>query len=902
MQILFLIPIFFLLAVHTTDAQTTSIPDTAFEQKLITLGFDSDNTINGQVLTSDIANVSVLSLAGSSTNIGNIRDLTGIEDFTNLWALDCSWNQISSLQISGLNDLEMVHCSYNQLSSLDLMGNSRIREIICSSNQLNSLNVSGLSNLQLLSCSQNNLSSLDISTNTGLIQLYCGINPLQQIDISNNPLLERVECIHGQLTQLDISNNLDLKWLRCENNQLSFLDISNHPQLYQVLAQNNQLDSIKMDNCPLLERLHCSNNQLTELDLSNFPNLNGFTAINNQLTHVNIQNGNNFGLSVFDVTNNPSNLVICVDNIHWIPNHWQKDPAATYSSICRVTLAGLVRLDSNNNCSPDSMEQLMHSQVIKITQGTNISYATTNNNGSYIAGLDTGTYTLELVPPAPYWTPCPLVQSTTTDSTYSIDTVDWTIAPNVECPLLIVDISAPFIRATGGGSAYTINYCNNGTAAANSPYVEVTIDSFLNVLNTSIPIVSQTGHWYRFDLDTIPIGGCGSFTIQVIADTSAIIGQTHCSEVHIYPDSICLSPWNGPILNANGQCLNDTIYFKIKNTGSNMLSANNYSIFEDDVIIDLAPFNLGAGDSIVVVQVAAPGKTYRIQTNQVTGFPAIMGSSMIHATIEACNLQNGGFNTGFVTQYYTGNSSPFIAIDCQQSIAAYDPNDKSAQPEGYGIQHYITNNTPLEYRVRFQNTGNDTAFTIVVVDTLSPFVDPTSLQMGASSHNYTWSLSGANVLTVVFDQILLVDSNANEPLSHGFFSYTIHPLAALANGTVILNQAAIYFDYNFPIWTNTTYHTIGENYVPIILKMEEVWSSDLQLHIYPNPTTGLVYLEKSNIEPISISLIDHLGRTLMTKNVATEQSYIDLKRFSSGIYYIHVKTAKQHKIQKVIKY
>lgn len=575
-------------------------------------------------------------------------------------------------------------------------------------------------------------------------------------------------------------------------------------------------------------------------------------------------------------------------------------------TLCAVTLYGIVKQDSNSNCIPDSIEAAMPGQFIKVTNTTTgyVGYLSTNNSGEYEGRLDLGTYTLELIPPfGPYWNPCQGLQTVTISSSNSIDTVNWVLQSMFDCPLLTVDISAPFIRPTGGGSNYTVHYCNHGTILENNPYVEVTIDSFLNVLGSSIPITSQTGNLFRFDLDTLDPGECGSFHINVIADPAVTPGQTHCSKAHIYPDSICLPSWNGAILNTDGTCLNDTILFEISNTGNAMANNANYTIFEDDVIIHMTPFILSDGSSMMVKQPVTPGKTYRLEVPQETGFPDVLGASIAYTAIEGClPFFLGGFNTGFITQYYTGNTSPFISIDCQPNITSYDPNDKSAQPKGYGSQHYITANTPLEYRVRFQNTGTDTAFNIVIVDTLSSHVDPTSLQMGASNHPYTWALSGTGILTVNFDNILLVDSNTNEPLSHGFFSYTIDQQPNLSHGTVINNQAAIYFDYNPPIFTNTTFHTIGENFIPIVLTMKEAWIEQMQVHIYPNPTSGLIYIDQLQGNDIDIEVFDNLGRSVLQTNTNDKQTALDLNKLTNGIYYVHIRQEQRISTHKVIKH
>jgi len=571
-----------------------------------------------------------------------------------------------------------------------------------------------------------------------------------------------------------------------------------------------------------------------------------------------------------------------------------------------ITLRGLVRLDSNNNCIPDTTEPLIGSQIIKTTNTNTglIEYFSTNQNGLYEADLDTGSYILEYFPINNiYGSSCANVQNITILSTNTVDTVNWVVEVGVPCHFMTVSIGAPFLRRTGGGSYYNVSYCNNGTLAAYNSYIEVDIDSFLNVVSTSIPVTSQIGNTYRFNLDTVDVAECGTFHIYVVVDSTAIIGQTHCSQAHIYPDSFCLPLWNGPILRASNTCQNDTISFKIKNTGSNMLAAENYFIFEDDIIIQMDPFNLNGGDSIEITQPANPGKTYRVQTYQANGFPPQLGSTIVHSEIEGCRpFSNGTFNIGFITQYYTGNSASFIDIDCQPNRASYDPNDKAAQPEGYNAPHYIEANTPLNYRIRFQNTGTDTAFNIVIIDTLSTHVNPASLQMGASSHPYTWSLSGAGILTVSFDDILLVDSNANEPLSHGFFTYNIDQMANLANGNVINNQAAIYFDFNPPIFTNTTFHTIGENFIPIVLDLKEAWIEGMQVHIYPNPTSGLVYIEQLIGKKVQINVLDNLGRVVLQKSANDQQTSVDLNHLPQGIYYIHIQQDKQVSTHKVIKH
>ena len=109
-----------------SDSRYTCIPDLNFEQALIDLGIDSDGTINGRVLTSDISGITYLNLSGK-----NISDLTGIEDFTSLTSLNCNNNQLSSLDVSSNTSLTGLSCIGNQLTSLDVTQNTLLIQLVC---------------------------------------------------------------------------------------------------------------------------------------------------------------------------------------------------------------------------------------------------------------------------------------------------------------------------------------------------------------------------------------------------------------------------------------------------------------------------------------------------------------------------------------------------------------------------------------------------------------------------------------------------------------------------------------------------------------------------------------------------------------------------------------------------
>lgn len=135
-------------------------------------------------------------------------------------------------------------------------------------------------------------------------------------------------------------------------------------------------------------------------------------------------------------------------------------------------------------------------------------------------------------------------------------------------------------------------------------------------------------------------------------------------------------------------------------------------------------------------------------------------------------------------------------------IGSYDPNDKSENLAGEISLREVSSSSYINYLIRFQNTGTDTAFNVTIRDTLDDKLDWSSLQMVAASHFYQLNIKSQNQLTWNFSNILLVDSNRNEPASHGYIAYRVKPKNNLVIGDIIRNRASIYFDFNLPVETN----------------------------------------------------------------------------------------------------
>ena len=214
-----------------------------------------------------------------------------------------------------------------------------------------------------------------------------------------------------------------------------------------------------------------------------------------------------------------------------------------------------------------------------------------------------------------------------------------------------------------------------------------------------------------------------------------------------------------------------------------------------------------------------------------------------------------------------------------------DPNDKQVFTSTGEMQdiYVIGEDEWLDYTIRFQNTGTDTAFTVVVTDTISDVLDLSSFEQGVGSHVFDVSFKAGRVVEWRFEDILLPDSNVNEAASHGLVSFRIRPHLPLLPGTVIANNADIFFDFNDPIRTNNatltaemTTFTVG------------AWGSEQQLIVAPNPATDhvLVGMNEGSMEHLRILAMD--GREVRSTLVRGPSARLDVSDLHIGSYLVEV--------------
>ncbi len=469
---------------------------------------------------------------------------------------------------------------------------------------------------------------------------------------------------------------------------------------------------------------------------------------------------------------------------------------------------GRLYLDQDSICDPTGAAGIFN-RIVQATPGP--YYAMTDPTGNYDLHVGPGTYTVQpaypdewgyLMEPAcvPSFT-VPFVGDgeTVTDRDFGTS-----VTP---CFHLEVFVGSNVRRRCFRNST-VISYSNNGSITAPDAAITVHLPEHVVPISASLPwTVDNTGALQFTVGDLAPMTyGTILMVDSVVCNDPEILGLTQCTRVVITPPNPCAigaPEHDGSDLHVSTECLNMGVgRFVIRNTGAAMTDSVEYRIYRDAQWLSSGNCMIAAGDSLVMA-FQTNGQTYRVEVDERPGHPLRTSSN---ATLENCKPDAQSTATsGFVTARPPDDEPADEDIDCMPIVASMDPNDKGVNPEGVGSEHRVDPNTSLTYLVRFQNTGSDTAFTVVIVDTLSQFLDPTSLRITTASHAFIADLSGSGspVLEVRFADILLPDSTTDEAASHGFVQFTIDPKENTPLGTVVENTADIYFDFNDPIRTDT---------------------------------------------------------------------------------------------------
>ncbi|MDB5284498.1 MAG: hypothetical protein JWO06_3573 [Bacteroidota bacterium] len=552
-----------------------------------------------------------------------------------------------------------------------------------------------------------------------------------------------------------------------------------------------------------------------------------------------------------------------------------------------VTISGYTYFDANNNCVKDTGEIDVSGTIISFSNSSDTFSTAVSAQGYYVQQLDTGNYNVSMTLPSSYWgiENCGNTQINLPSNTDSV--ISFALKAIVNYPYLVLDANNIEGSCTSS-SIYTVQYCNTGTAAFTG-ILDITLDSLMVFDSISSPLLSQTGNQYQFAVDTLDILQCGTLTVYYHVPCGLhISGHTLCINAHAHADTVIIqSPsWDQSNLEVKATCnyAQDSVVFTLKNKGTgNMQQLEKMIVIEDNVILLNGPVQLNAGQMTVITQ-RLNGSTWRVTVPQT---PLNPYSAFTTAASENCGLSTS--HLGFVNQFPVNGFYGFDHTLCSVVGGSFDPNHKSVVPEGAEPDHIIDSTTLLEYTISFQNTGTAPAYMVRLIDTLAPYLDPLTIRPGISSFPYTVDFMANNIVAFTFTNIDLPDTAQSQTASTGYVKFKIRQYANNTNGTVINNDAAIFFDYNAPIITNTATVTIGQLFVTDIQNLYD--EKALMVNAYPNPftTETNIKVTGSVFKEMELNVYDLSGRTVSTQHVAnTDQFILGRNTLSSGSYIFEI--------------
>ena len=661
-------------------------------------------------------------------------------------------------------------------------------------------------------------------------------NILSLVGISNFTNLQQLSCSHNQIISLDVSSFTNLASIYCDSNQLNSLNITNCTSLSFLNCINNQLTSLNLSTCPSLNYLESSGNDLTSLNVTGLSALTLLTCGSNELTTLDVST-----CTALQILRCAYNQLTSID----ISNC-----GSLYSLQCDFNLPlTFINLKNNspftafmgssfefNNCSnlqyicaDDNKTQMIQQKI------TNYGYTNCNVN-SYCNFTPGGTF---------YYIQG---QQKFDNENDGCDTNDYLI-PNFKYTI------------TNSNSPGAIISNNTGSYSILVPAGAHTITPIIE--NPSYFSVSPPSATITFPAQTSPVTQNFCITPN---------GIHHDVEISIIPTSVARPG-------------NDVIYKIIYKNKGNQIENGTINLQFDDAILDLASTNPTFTTQTLnnlswTYSSLQPFETrtihFMMNVNSPTETPAVTGGDILNYTA-----------TNTITNTDEMLSDNTFVLN-QTVVNSYDPNDKTCLQGNYVTPDKIGDY--VHYMIRFENTGTFPAENIVVKDMIDTAkFNISSLVPLHASHNYFTRISG-NKVEFIFENINLPFNDAN---NDGYIAFKIKTKPTLVVGNTFSNSANIYFDYNFPIVTNTATTTIAALSNPSF-EFANYFS------LYPNPTTNELNIKlKSAIEINSIQIYNTIGQlvTVQTGNALK----VDVSNLKTGNYFIKINTNEGFSTSQFIK-
>ncbi|RXR22197.1 DUF7619 domain-containing protein [Flavobacterium stagni] len=789
---------------------------------------------------------------------GNLTSLT-INALQNLKSITIPGAySLPSIALNNKPNLEYVNIGSDLITTLDLTGTTNLKELICGC-PINQLDVSQLSQLIRLDIQNQDtptqpLTTVNLQNNPLLKYLILKKVGLTSLNVSNNPTLEEFQVSDNNLSQINLSQNGNLKIVNIQNNsQISVFTTSNLTQLEQLYILGNSITSLDLTPLQQLKVLYCGSPSIANLDFSQNNLLESLSLFGlplqslsiSNLTLLKYLNLNSIPISQIDLNANTqlSNIYFqnC-NNLETVDMTTQVDPFFNSFFFNCQNLKYILAKNGVWNGNNMVLSMLPNLMYICVDDNEVQSYQNTGPNvsvNSYCSFVPGGSYN-------------------TIQGTVTLD-INGNGCDNT-------DIHPDFIRinltdgSTLSGSTFTHNnglfnfHVGQGTYTLTPSFQNPYFTSgsspqsvTFTTTNTQIPV----------NFCITPTGVNPDLEISILPYFPARPGFDAVYRV-IYA-------------NKGNQIMNGSLTFNFDDSVMDFLNASvNPNSINTGVLTwnytNLLPFE--TREILVTLNINSPTET-----------PAININDQLTYTAQITPI-SGDMSTEDNQFTYTDGV-----------VGSFDPNDKMCL-EGSTVSTTKIGDY-LHYQIRFQNTGNAPAENVVIKDIIDTTkFDIATLQLISTSHDSSSRIVNGNQVEFIFPNIMLPGEQVDEPGSHGYVLFKIKTKTNLTNGSTVNNTASIYFDYNFPIVTNTAQTTFTN------LGVEEVALEGVT--VYPNPVQNTLQVKaKQLIE--SVQILDHQGRVLEVQIQNEMATQLNFEKYPKGIYFVKVRTASGTAVHKIVK-
>ncbi|WP_442787040.1 DUF7619 domain-containing protein [Flavobacterium suncheonense] len=482
----------FLLLTGMVQAQIVNIPDANFKARLLsasptvhvgstvnpnssaTYGIYTtiDTNGDGEIQVSEAEAIIFLNLNSSATATNKIANLQGIEAFVNLQQLYCRYNNLTTVNLNGLSNLNFIAFDDNQLTSISTVGCSALKTFAAANNFLTIVDFSSTPLMQSIVLTNNDLTSLDLNGLQDIWTVQAGKNNLTTFSLSNKNALTTLYLGYNALTDVALQNLPHLYKINVQNNQLTSLDLSS-------IAYEPYLNNIP--NASTLE-ISCNNNpDLISINMKNgFPNpdVDFFSpSLADLVQYICTDEGDVFTFSGYNTGS-------------MISQYCNFTPGGNFN-----TITGNVLFDGDNN-GCDASDAPQPFIKVKINDGTTEGASFVNNSGNYFFYTDAGTFTVtpDLENSAFFNVSPANAVINFPDNNNNVATQHFCLSANGVHPDLEI-VVAPVIPARPGFDAvYKIVYKNKGNQTLSQAYgISFSYNqNLMNLVSTSELTASQT--------------------------------------------------------------------------------------------------------------------------------------------------------------------------------------------------------------------------------------------------------------------------------------------------------------------------------------------------------------------------------------------------------------------------